>query len=193
MQSLQSAASPTASQAPSRRPLLRKEYERLVELGTFGEEKLELIEGEIVRMSPQGVPHAFAIELLTERLFAALGGRARVRVQLPFAAGDSSLPEPDLAVIAPDGPRKAHPDEALLIIEVAQTSLDYDLEVKVPLYARSKVAELWVVDVEGQQVIVHTNARGGRWSRVETLGRGAQLVPGAFPDVSVPVDALFEG
>ena len=100
MESTAAAAAPLQAR---RRPLRRVEYERLVELGVFGEERLELIEGELVPMvpmSPQGSKHAFITELLNDLLATAVRPRARVRVQSSFAASDTSMPEPDLAVVA---------------------------------------------------------------------------------------------
>lgn len=190
---MESTAAAAAPPQTRRRPLRRVEYERLVELGVFGEERLELIEGELVPMSPQGSKHAFIIELLNDLLATAVRPRARVRVQSSFAASDTSMPEPDLAVVARESHRAAHPDEAFLVIEVSSSSLRDDLEWKVPLYARANVQELWVIDVEGEQVLVHTDAVAGRWRHVEQVGREGLLSPRAFPDVSLAVTALFEG
>jgi len=105
------------------RPLRRIEYEVLVEQGMFGEgEHVQLLDGELVEMSPQGAAHAAVVESLTELLVPALLGKARVRVQLPFAAGDASEPEPDVAVVSAATTRHRHPDSALLVIEVADIS-----------------------------------------------------------------------
>ena len=84
------------------RPLLREEYDRLVDMGAFKDEKVELLDGTIYYMSPQGEPHAWAVTLLGETLVTALKGRARVRVQMPITASETSAPEPDLALVRPD-------------------------------------------------------------------------------------------
>src|SRR5688572_1840129 len=117
---------PREIQPETVRPLRRREYEKLAELGLFEGERIELIEGAIVRMSPHGPAHDSTIDRLTELLVIALRGRARVRVQGAFAASDDSEPEPDVAVIPPRDYDDAHPTEAWLIIEVADTSLAKD-------------------------------------------------------------------
>lgn len=104
----------------------RAEYDRLVELGVFEGERIELLRGVIVEMSPQSVEHASPIQEATHYLVRLLGDRARVRVQLPFAASDDSEPEPDIAVVPPGAYADAHPSVAWLIIEVATPSLATD-------------------------------------------------------------------
>ena len=108
------------------RALRRHEYERMIDAGLFRDERIELIQGVIVEMSPQNMPHSGAIQVLTRLLVPPLVGRSDIRVQLPFAAGDDSLPEPDLALVEPMYFGKAHPDRAFLIIEVADASLKFD-------------------------------------------------------------------
>src|SRR5437870_634889 len=105
------------------RPLKRGEYEQLAAAGVFGDEKLELIRGVIVRMNPQGVPHAGVIELLDDILRRAVGAHARVRAQLPLALGLDSEPEPDIAVVPLGSPFAGHPTSAFLVVEIANTSL----------------------------------------------------------------------
>jgi hypothetical protein len=112
--------------AERRRPFRREEYERMIAAGFFRDERVELIRGFIARMSPQNAPHADVVQALTQLLLPPLVGRANVRVRLPFAAGDDSLPEPDLALVAPDRNNDAHPDQAFLIVEVADSSLKLD-------------------------------------------------------------------
>lgn len=132
------------------RPLRRIEYEVLVEQGMFGEgEHVQLLDGELVEMSPQGAAHAAVVESLTELLVPALLGKARVRVQLPFAAGDASEPEPDVAVVSAATTRHRHPDSALLVIEVAEISLSVDLGRKARIYAQARVTEYWVIGPAG--------------------------------------------
>src|ERR1700674_406937 len=120
----------TTAPVPARgdkiRPLRRGEYDCLVRAGSFEGERLELLYGRLVTMSPQGERHAFSITRLTEILVRGLAGRAQVRVQLPFAASDISEPEPDLAVVVPGDYLDGHPRRALLVIEVAQASLEED-------------------------------------------------------------------
>ena len=172
------------------RRLRRAEYDRLVDAGVFAGEPVELIRGVIVRMVPQGPPHAGPIEVLTELLVPALVGRARVRVQLPIVAPDDSEPEPDLAVVPVGQPHEQHPDQAYLVIEVARTTQAYDRGTKGPLYAEMGVPEYWLVDVEAKAVEVHREPERGRYARVETRREG-RLSLVAFPDVTVPVAQVF--
>ena len=173
------------------RRMRRDEYDRLVDAGVYERERVELIRGVIVRMSPQGAPHAGPIQVLTKILVLALGDRADVRVQLPIRAPDESEPEPDIAVVAIGEPHKTHPSAAHLIIEVARTSQDYDRGTKGPLYAEMGVVEYWIVDVEARAIEVHREPVGDRYARVETLREGASITLVAFPDVTVPVTRVL--
>lgn len=155
------------------RPLRRREYDLLIEQGAFTpDERVQLLEGELVEMSPQGARHAALIEALTGRLVPALVDRYRVRVQLPLAAGEHSEPEPDLAVVSPDEPRDRHPEHALLVIEVSDESLRLDLGRKASIYAAAGVPAYWVVDVGREVVHVHTEPMDGVYRSV--VVRGAQ-------------------
>jgi Uma2 family endonuclease len=170
------------------RPLRRVEYERLVEEGFFDEdEKIELLEGVIVQMTPQGLGHAASIEELTHLLVLALATRARVRVQLPFAASDVSEPEPDVAVVPPADPRRSHPESAFLLIEVAESSLGKDRRVKTRIYATAGVPEYWVVDVSGRSIEVRTDPGDGVYRQVRVVRPGEAIRLQAFPDVEIAV------
>lgn len=173
------------------RRLRREEYDRLVDLGLFANERVELIRGVIVRMSPQGAPHAGPIEVLTEVLVPALLSRARVRVQLPLIGPDDSEPEPDLAVVPRGDHSLEHPSAAHLIIEVARTSAQYDRGTKGPLYAAMGVPEFWVVDVTRRVVEVFREPRDDRYEQMEVVRSGASITLVAFPDVSVAVSTIL--
>lgn len=190
---MQSTESPRVSFGAVRRlrPLRRREYDRLVELGAFRDEKVELLEGMLVPMSPQGSRHAYVIQELTALLVPAVAGRGRVRVQLPFAGSDVSEPEPDIAVVPPGDYSAEHPDRALLVVEVADSSLADDLDLKAPAYAAAGVPELWVIDCTSQSVIVHRRPMGRGWGEVIRHGRDASLAMEALPDVAVRVATLF--
>jgi Uma2 family endonuclease len=158
------------------RPLRRVEYDVLVEQGAFGpDERIQLLDGELVEMSPQNEPHAVIVEMLTERLMPALVGRARVRVQLPLAAGEHSVPEPDLAVVPADEPRGRRPERALLVIEVADSTLRLDLVRKARIYAAAGVPEYWVIDVAGSIVHVHTDPTAEGYASVTSHGADEPL------------------
>src|SRR5262245_14020349 len=130
---MQSYEAPGRDDEQSRiRPLLRSEYQRLVELGAFADEKVELLRGAIVRMSLQGYLDLFAVTQLNNLLTPALQGRALVLVQSPIIAGRTSQPEPDLAVIPLDGMVSGLPASAHLVVEVADSSLASDRADKLP-------------------------------------------------------------
>lgn len=175
------------------RRLTRAEYDRIVAIGVLGEDRVELLRGVIVAMSPNDPPHASAVELLTDILVPALAGRARVRIQLPLLAADDSEPEPDVAVVPIGDYSRQHPDKALLVVEVAASSLRKDRMVKGPLYAASGFAEYWVVDVGGGVVEVHRGPSGQAWQSITRHGQGEVLHLEAFPDVTVAVSAVLRG
>ncbi len=124
----------------------RVQYERMTEAGVFGpEDRLELLDGEIIDMPPQKSRHATAVTLVAEALRTIFGPGATVRVQLPFCLDDRSEPEPDVAVV-PGNPRDyrdAHPSRALLVCEVSDTTLAYDRGRKLAAYARAGIPEYW--------------------------------------------------
>jgi Uma2 family endonuclease len=170
--------------SPLRR-FTRAEYDRLVKLGLFEDEKIELLYGLLVEMSPHGPPHINAIRKLTKLLILALGDRAEVSPQGPFVASDDSEPEPDLAVIPPGDYNQQHPSRAHLIIEVADSSQHKDRQVKGPLYAASNVPEYWIVLVEKGVVEVYRDPREGQYQHTQTISRRGSITLTAFPDVTL--------
>lgn len=174
------------------RPLSRQEYDRLVAMGLFENERVELVRGVVVEMAPIGADHCDVVEVLTELLVPALKGRARVRVQSSFAASDDSEPEPDVLVVDKAVPRGVHehPASALLAIEVAESSQRFDRDVKARLYAEAGIPEYWIVDVVHRVVEVFREPSKGRYLEVSKHAAGV-LNPRAFPDVAVPLADLF--
>ncbi|MFN4073331.1 MAG: Uma2 family endonuclease [Thermus sp.] len=169
-----------------------EEFHRMVEAGVFPEDlRLELVEGELLEMSPIGPKHAFVVRRLTTLLAPlALEKKALLSVQNPLVVGESQL-YPDVVLLRPfsDGPDR-HPQgqDALLVVEVADTSLRHDLGVKVPLYAKGGVPELWVVDLEGRRVLVHREPQGEAYREVPTLHPGDTLV---HMGVEIPVEEIL--
>lgn len=173
------------------RPLKRAEYDQLVAAGAFEDERVELLHGTLVAMSPQDPRHTTPIQHLTMLLVPALVGRALVRVQAPFAASDDSEPEPDVAVV-PLGDYKAdHPARAHLVIEVALSSTKKDRLVKAPLYAQSGVDEYWLVDVTAGVIEVYRSPSSNGYATVTKQGAGDMIAMVTFADVSVSVDDVF--
>lgn len=140
----------------------REEYERLIAGGMFHpEERLELIEGEILQMSPQGSTHATAVILVENTLRKVFGSKYVVRVQMPLALGPNSEPEPDLAVVpgSPRDYRDEHPQTAELVVEVADTTLTYDRSKKSIIYARAGIQEYWILNLIERQLEVYRQPR----------------------------------
>lgn len=172
------------------------EYHKMAEVGILSEDdRVELLEGEVVAMSPIGSRHAACVDRLTQYWVAEAGGHAIVRVQGPIRLGEHSEPQPDLALLKPraDFYASSHPgpEDVLLVIEVAETSAAVDREVKVPLYARFGVPEVWLVDLAGGQVEVFREPSAERYQEVTVLRRGDSLAPAFLPDLLLPVDAVL--
>ncbi|WP_298629063.1 Uma2 family endonuclease [uncultured Thermus sp.] len=169
-----------------------EEFHRMVEAGVFPEDlRLELVEGELLEMSPIGKRHAAKVARLTALFSPLVPHKAILFVQSPLGVGDSEL-HPDLALLRPradfyeDHLPQGH--EAFLVVEVAETSLPYDLGVKVPLYAKAGIPEAWVVDLVGGRVLVHREPGEGGYKEVRALGPGETL---AFMGVGIPAEELL--
>jgi Uma2 family endonuclease len=171
------------------RPLRRAEYDRLVELGMFDDaDRIELLRGSLVEMSPQGDVHSDCSGVLMTLLIRVLGDRASVRAHSPFAAGDYSEPEPDVAVYPPRRFGRGHPDRAFLVIEVSDSSLRTDRGLKSEIYAEAGVPEYWIVDLAHDVVEVRTAPADGHYTRTVTYGRAQRIALTAFPDVEPTTD-----
>lgn len=175
----------------------REEYERLVAAGFFNPaERLELIEGELLRMTPQGSTHATAVRLAEEALRSAFGQGFDVRVQMPLALDPDSEPEPDLAVVvgSPRDYRDAHPRTAVLVVEVADATLAYDRERKARMYAAAGIPEYWVLNLIDRCLEIHRDPAGatgsGYVNRI-VVGVGHSASPLAHPTVPVQLSDLL--
>jgi len=181
---------PTRPSMPIRR-LKRVEYERLADAGCFDNERVELVFGMVVAMSPTDPAHAESVRRIDELLREGLRGRARVSSQHPFAASEESEPEPDLFVFPAGDYWHAHPNRAYLVIEVARSSLAYDRETKSVLYAGSQVDEYWIVNQAEGVVEVYRDHHDGRWRTITTIGRGETISMRAFPDVQIEISDIL--
>jgi Uma2 family endonuclease len=173
------------------RLLTRAEYEHLVEVGSFEGERVELLEGVIIRMSPISPEHASVIDALTELLVPQAAGRARVRVQNSFAASDASEPQPDFALVPSADYSRAHPTRAFLIIEVANSSLAKDRGLKARVYARSDVAEYWVVNLVDGFIEVFSDARDGLYRHMQTYLPGETVVAKSIQGIAIAVSDVI--
>ena len=157
------------------RGLRRDEYQRLVEAGAFTDERIELIGGEIVRMSPQSEQHAWVVMRLTAQLATLMLRGFELRVQLPLAVDDGSLPEPDIAVTDPLPALSGHPTGAHAVIEVAVTSQRMDLFHKPSLYAAAGIPLYIALDVPTKRAFVHRDPDAGGYQTVDMLNPGDDL------------------
>lgn len=195
------ADSPTAPTVPSfedasLRLFTVDEYHRILEARILGDdERVELLEGVIVVMTTQNPPHASAIQRLNKWLVRQLDDAYALLPQLPVTLGHRSEPVPDLAVVrAQDITREALPRSALLVIEVADTSLRKDRGLKATLYARFGIPEYWIVNVQNSTVEVYRDPDpdAGRYRTLQTLGKDATLSAAGVPGVAISLVDLFD-
>jgi len=186
---------PKAVGLPIRR-ITVAEYYRMGEAGIFGpEERVELLDGVLIEMPPDGPPHAHSIRRMARYFYDRLSDRASVSVQVPMALDAWSEPEPD--VMLSDLPEEqyavAHPkpSQVLLVVEVAVSSLRYDAGAKLRAYARRGVREYWIVDVEHEHVDVYREPRGERYKKHVRAERGDSIAPLAFPGDAIPVNDIL--
>lgn len=168
----------------------RDQYERMVETGIFApEDRLELLEGEIIAMAPQKSRHATAIRLLEEALRRCFDSGYDIRSQLPLALDERSEPEPDITVVpgSPRDYRDAHPDTAVLIVEVADASLVYDRTRKLSAYARAGIPEYWILDLDGEVLEVCRQPLGDAYGERRILQRHQRITPLAGNGVEIGV------
>ncbi len=171
-----------------RRRFTVEQYHRMAEAGIFADDdRVELLEGEIVEMTPIGSGHAARVDRLNDVLTSALGRRAIVRVQSPVQLGLHSEPQPDLSVLRrrDDFYARAHPEPAdvLLVVEVADTSLEFDRTVKIPLYGRSGIREAWLLDLGEMALYVHRLPSPEGYGDVRSIRPGESLTLEAVPEV----------
>lgn len=179
-----------------RRRFTVDDYYRMGELGLLGpDERLELIEGDIVCMTPIGSPHAGRVNALNMLFAGRLAGRAVVAVQNPVRLAKDSEVQPDIALLRPRGDAYAgaHPEpgDVVLLLEVAETSLARDRRAKVPLYARTGVSEVWRLDLPQRRLEVYRRPAPEGYSVALTLAPGEAVAPEAFPDLALPVRDLL--
>lgn len=172
------------------------EFYRMAAAGVFSEDdRVELIEGEILEMSPIGSRHAACVDRLTELFGLKIGGQAIIRVQNPIRLNDYSEPLPDISLLkrradfyAEDHPT---PADVLLVVEVADTSVDYDRNIKLPIYAQANIPEAWLVNLPKNVIEVYTQPGGGKYQKSQRLKRGEPLVSQQVSNLSLSVDEVL--
>lgn len=172
------------------------EYHKMGDAGILHEDdRVELIEGEIVEMSPMNVPHAVCIDRLNKLLNRQVPDEWTVRVQSPICLSVDTEPEPDLVLLKPrDYLKMQHhpgPDDVLLAIEVADSTIRSDRRYKVPLYARAGISEVWLVNIAKKLVEVYSDPFEGKYQSIRRVGLGEVLNLTALPGVSVAIDDIL--
>jgi Uma2 family endonuclease len=184
----------TRVESKIRRRFTVDEYQRMAAAGILHEDdRVELIGGEIVEISPIGGRHAACVREINHLLGRQLGDELRVDVQSPVRLDEQEAPQPDLAVIRARGYGSSlpTPDDVLLFIEVADTPLSYDRNVKLPLYARSGIAEVWLIDLNGGIIERYTERSEEGYRLVRRIGRRETLESAVLPALRLPVDAAL--
>ena len=172
------------------------DYHRMAEAGVLGEDdRVELIDGEIFEMSPIGRKHAGCVNRLNYLFSSRLAGRAVVSVQNPIQLSEHAEPQPELTLLRPraDFYTDAHPtsEAILLVVEVADSSAEFDRHVKAPLYARSGIPELWLVELDRSHVAVYRDPTRDGYGTTRVLGQGDVISPLAFPDLQIAVAEIL--
>lgn len=156
---------------------------------------MELIRGEVIEMTSMGVRHAAAVTRLTALLLPVLKGQAILRPQLPLRLDDFNEPEPDIALLKPSSDfystRHPGPADVFLVIEVADSSLRYDRDVKLPVYAIARVAEVWILDLQSRVLLVFRDPAADGYSTTVTIESGGAVSPIAFPEMSLALNDII--
>ncbi len=179
-----------------RRLFTLQEYHLMGESGIFGEDdRIELIEGEIVQMAAIGTRHASCVNRLARRFSLIPEDLATFGIQNPVKLTDRTEPQPDVVLLQPraDYYATAHPvpSEVLLLVEVSDSTVDYDRDVKVSIYARSLIQEVWLVDLVENCLEVYRQPGQNGYSLMLKFWRGQQVAPLAFPEFEVSVDFIL--
>lgn len=173
-----------------------EEYHRMAEAGILGEDdRVELVGGELVEMAPIGGPHLSCVVALTHLLVDQSRGRWFVSVQNPVRLSGRDEPEPDLSLLKAKPSSRTQgppgPEDVLLMMEVSETTLSYDRNVKLGLYARAGIPEVWIVDLKSRKVEVYFVASPDGYRESRSFGPDEQAVSETVDGLSVPVEGIF--
>ncbi|HEX3466364.1 MAG TPA: Uma2 family endonuclease [Candidatus Elarobacter sp.] len=181
---------------PNLRPITVAEYHRMGESGYFApEERVELLDGELIAMPPMSPEHAASVSALDRFFQRRVGEQAWISPQGAITLDPISEPQPDIiiGVVGDDKYWTAHPtpDDALLVVEVPKSTLAFDRGKKLRAYARCRVREYWIVDLVHERVEVYRKPRGQRYTKHQTVERGGTVAPDTFPDAVLAVDEIL--
>ncbi len=172
-----------------------KEYDQMAEAGLFDHERVELIRGEIIKMASIGRRHAACVDRCNYVFAVKLAGKVVIRIQNPLALDNTSEPEPDVMLLRykNDFYESGHPQptDVLLLIEVADSTIDSDRELKIPLYAEDGITEVWLVDINSACIEVYRSPNPEGYQENYKFYRGQNLSILAFPDVNITVDEIL--
>ncbi len=181
---------------PQRHRITVDEYYRIAEAGIFkADDRVELIEGEMLDMPPIGIDHAYVVNRLTAILIQSAGFTANVSSQNPIRLNQRTEPQPDIALLRYREDFYRHirpsPEDVLLLVEVSDSTLRYDKEIKLPLYARHGIPEVWIVDLEHSLVEVYRNPIDGNYAEKQCLVKGDGIAPKGLTECWVDLDQLI--
>ena len=189
------AKAPAPATTRSTRRFTVAEYYRMAEVGILQpDERVELIKGEIIVMPPIGDRHAMEVRQATRVFYSIAGGTVIISVQNPIHLGEHFQPQPDVALLRfreDNYPAHPTPADILLVIEVSDTSLTYDRNVKVPLYAGAGIVETWLVNLEADYIEVYRQPSSDGYQQSVIFHRGEKISPAARPDLELNVDDLL--
>jgi Uma2 family endonuclease len=171
------------------------DYYKMIELGMLRDyEKAEIIEGELIKKMTVGDRHAAIVDFLTKFFIKNVSDDILVRIQNPLRISDYNEPEPDV-VLADltryDGKRHPRPAEVLLLVEVSDSTVKYDRDRKIPLYAEAGINEVWIVNLPNEIIEIHTKPNVGLYQIVKIFSRGETLTTDVLPDLSLRVDEIL--
>ena len=169
-------------------------YHQMIETGLLDERKVELVRGEIIEMSPEGAPHSYYCDEISEYLRRILGDRAKVREAHPITLPNNSEPEPDIAIVR-NRPtlyrdQHPHPEDIFWLIEIANSSLAKDIGVKKDLYGDAGIAEYWVINLSESVLIVFRNWTTSGYQSTSSFTTGS-ITPLAFPELLIDIQQLL--
>jgi len=181
---------------PKRHRFTTTDYYRMGEAGVFGHDaRVELIDGEIIDMSPIGPRHSDGVDRFNELFVTRFAGVARVRIQNPIHLSEHNDPQPDVVLARRRaggyGARHPEPGDVLLVVEVADSSIEFDRQVKAGMYARAGIPELWIWDLGRELILVHCDPTPDGYATIRVARRCESLSPLAVPDVVLPVSDLL--
>ncbi|MEE3716305.1 Uma2 family endonuclease [Tumidithrix elongata RA019] len=187
---------PTKNYTPTRHRFTVEQYYKMAEVGILDiTQRTELIEGEIIEMSPIGTKHAICVSDISEILTTKTIHFAHVRQQNPVHLSDRSEPQPDIALVKRPSSRyiNSHPTPAdiFLLIEVSDTTLKYDREIKVPLYAKATIPEVWIANLEAQTLEVYRQSDETGYQDIKQYTKGEVITLESFAEIAIAIDEIF--